>query len=57
MKYAWIASQAAAHSVRSLCRALQVSPSGFYAWCGREPSKRVQENQRLAELIPKMGSE
>jgi putative transposase len=51
MKYAWIASQLAAHSVRSLCRALHVSPSGFYAWRGRAPSARSRENQRLVEVI------
>jgi hypothetical protein len=31
-----------AFNVRSLCRVLEVSPSGYYAWClrGRGPSRR-----------------
>ena len=34
-----------------LCRALDVSPSGFYAWRGREPSTRAQSD---AELVLKI---
>lgn len=51
MKYAWMDSQAAAHSVRSMCRALAVSPSGFYEWRSRGPSARAAENERLGSLI------
>jgi putative transposase len=50
VKYAWIADQTE-HSVRSMCRALQVSPSGYYAWSGRTPSARAQENARLVSVI------
>jgi putative transposase len=34
-----------------LCRALEVSRSGDYAWQHRRPSKRVQENARLEVAI------
>ncbi len=34
-----------------LCRVLEVSRSGYYAWCTRRPSKRAQENARLAVAI------
>ena len=51
MKYAWIVTQTAAHSVRMLCRALGVSTSGWYAWRAREPSARALENERLAATI------
>jgi putative transposase len=51
VKYAWIADQAARHSVRALCRALQVSASGFYAWRTRTPSTRAQANARLLQVI------
>ncbi len=34
-----------------LCRVLEVSRSGYYAWCTRRPSTRTQENARLAVAI------
>ena len=50
MKYAWVATQQG-HAVRTLCRALQVSPSGYYAWRSRQPGHRALENQRLTQCI------
>jgi len=37
--------------VRPMCRALEVSPSGYYAWRGRAPSKREMANQELTDKI------
>jgi len=37
--------------VRTLCRVLKVSPSGFYAWRARPPSKRAMEDAVLTERI------
>ena len=37
--------------VRTLCRVLQVSPSGFYAWLDRPPSQRSLEDAVLTERI------
>ena len=34
-----------------MCKVLQVSRSGFYAWCRRGPSEREQANAKLAEEI------
>ena len=34
-----------------LCRVLEVSRSGYYAWRMRRPSKRAQENARLEVAI------
>ena len=51
MKYAWMAERQSAHAVRAMCRALQVSASGFYAWQHRPPSARALEEMRLAEVI------
>ena len=34
-----------------MCRVLQVSRSGYYAWRDRKPSKRSLEDARLCELI------
>jgi len=33
--------------VRLMCRALAVSPSGYYAWVARPESRRAAENRRL----------
>jgi putative transposase len=37
--------------VSVLCKALSVSRSGFYAWSGREPSKRAQRDEQLRGQI------
>ena len=34
--------------IRSMCRWLAVSPSGYYAWRGRSSSERRRQNERLA---------
>jgi putative transposase len=39
------------HSVSLLCRLLDVSESGFYAWCKRAPSKRRQQDVILGDQI------
>lgn len=49
MKFRVVAKYRTTWPVRTLCRALSVSPSGFYAWLGRGPSRRAQ---RHAVLIP-----
>ncbi len=56
MKYAWIAGERS-HPVRVLCRALQVSPSGYYAWRSRRPSARTLDNLRLAKRIEQLHGE
>jgi putative transposase len=39
------------YPVTAMCRAFGVSPSGFYAWHGREPSARAIEDARLTARI------
>jgi putative transposase len=39
------------YSVAELCEALEVSRSGYYAWLGREPGRRRQENELLREKL------
>lgn len=39
------------YPLKSLCVALGVSRSGYYAWKGRRPSLRRQADERLAEQI------
>jgi putative transposase len=41
----------AAYEVTTMCRALGVSASGFYAWCDRPPSARAIANEKLLERI------
>jgi len=50
VRYAFIQQQL--HwGVVALCRALQVSRSGYYDWRGRKPSQRVVANQHLLSHI------
>lgn len=51
MKYGFIAKHRAMWPVRVMCRVLEVSPSGFYEWQGRNPSKRSVESEKLIGLI------
>lgn len=37
--------------VATMCRVLDVSTSGYYAWRNREPSKRDREDEMLTERI------
>jgi putative transposase len=39
------------YPVRLMCRCLEVSSSGYYAWAGRAPSVRDQDNRRLLGRI------
>lgn len=51
MKYAFIRQQGEQFGIRYLCQALQVSPSGYYDWLGREPSRRSRSDQALLAHI------
>jgi putative transposase len=39
------------YTVTMLCRVLEVSTSGYYAWCARPPSARRQSDVALADRI------
>lgn len=41
----------AEHSVSMMCRAMQVSESGYHAWRTRPPSRRARRDGELLELI------
>lgn len=51
MKYACIRQHADRHSVRLMCRVLEVSPSGYYAWCAAPISRRAQADATLRDQI------
>ena len=40
--------------VRSMCRVLRVSTSGYYDWLGRAPSARTRANVQLMQRISKV---
>lgn len=51
MKFAFVEAEKARHSVAALCRVLQVSRQGYYAWRVRAPSYRAQQDGQLETLI------
>ncbi len=44
-------SDQAVYPITLLCRTLDVSTSGYYAWCHRRVSKRAQDDKQLTEQI------
>lgn len=46
-----MAAQESQYRVKSMCRMLGVSRSGYYAWCQRSVSPRAQANERLLVCI------
>ena len=51
MRYAWIETQRDCYPLGLLCRVLQVSRSGYYAWRRREPSTTAQRRQQIARAV------
>lgn len=51
MKFAFISAEKVRYSVSLLCSVLEVSRSGYYAWCARPPSQRALSDAELAEDI------
>jgi len=51
VRFAFIEAEKACFPVTTLCRALLVSKPGFYAWCGRPPSARAVDDERLKVLV------
>ena len=41
----------ASHTITILCRCLQVTPSGYDAWCRRPESTRARDDRRLNVLV------
>jgi putative transposase len=57
VRFAFIAAEKAAVPVRLLCRTLQVSRAGFYAWQGRPPASRARADDRLGLEIAAIHAE
>ena len=51
MKFRFVESHQAQFSVRRMCRVLEVSSSGFYAWLKRAVSQRERDNEMLLRRI------
>ena len=51
MKFQFIAEHSQQYSITLLCQALDVSVSGYYAWCQREVSEHQREDARLSAEI------
>jgi putative transposase len=49
--FRFIAAEKAEHSIKIMCRVLEVSRSGFHAWALREPSARSVADQALTGRI------
>ena len=50
-RYRFIAAEKASYPITLLCRVLEVSRSGWYAWRGRAPSARARGDAALRERI------
>jgi len=51
VRYAFIKAHEAQHSIRRMCQAMQVHPSGYYAWQAEPQSARAKDDQRLGGLL------
>ena len=51
MRYCAIQEHDRRYPIRLMCRALTVSPAGYYAWAGRAESERSRQNRALLSAI------
>ena len=51
MRYCAIQEYDRRYPIRLMCRALTVSPAGYYAWAGRAESERSRQNRALLSAI------
>jgi putative transposase len=53
MKYQFMAEYQQEYPITTMCRVLEVSVSGYYAWRKRTPSQHSREDAQLAEKVKK----
>lgn len=51
MRYEFIKRHEPQHSVRRMCKVMQVHPSGYYAWKAQPHSPRAKDDRRLLGLL------
>ena len=51
MKYAFVQAQTRAYPVRVMCRVLEISEPGSYAWRKRPDSRRFRQNRELMDHV------
>jgi putative transposase len=51
MKYQFMAEHRQEYPMTTMCRVLEVSACGYYAWCKREPSQHARSDAQLAEHV------
>jgi hypothetical protein len=51
VRFRFIAAERASHDLTILCRCLEVTRSGFYAWQHRPESRHAQRDRQLRTLI------
>lgn len=51
MRYQFIAEHRQEYPITTMCRVLEVSVSGYYAWCKREPSEHARSDAQLAQQV------
>ena len=54
MVFRFIEAEKANHAVSTMCRVLEVSRSGYYAWSSRPPSERTVANAALVGEIRRL---
>lgn len=51
MKFAFVEAEKASFPIAFMCRHLEISTSGFYAWRKRPESTHARDDRRLAVLV------
>ena len=57
MRYAWIKRHRDSWAIRTMCRVLQVSPSGYYRWCQPRILKYHKKRHQIAQAAVKFHAE